>query len=230
MVSLLIAYIIAQMALVGLGAWFHTIDSYPKFKAARRCKKMKLTDAQRQIAEDNHSLIYGFLRKNHLDVDEWYGIIAIGYLKAVLQWDPDRGKLSTFAFLTMKNSYLQEINRRNRLKRKESCISIHSPICDGDAELGDLLPDPYDLADQCVSRVDLEAALQKLTSDQRRILSMALEDVYQSDIAIVMGISQPAISRTLKKTVRQVTGLEPQKKKAPCRRQPDRAHIKNTCI
>lgn len=39
MVSLLIAYIIAQMALVGLGVWFHTIDSYPKFKAARRCKR-----------------------------------------------------------------------------------------------------------------------------------------------------------------------------------------------
>lgn len=175
---------------------------------------MKLTDTQRQIAEDSHNLIYSFLWQNHLDVDEWYGIIAIGYLKAVLQWDPDRGKLSTFAFLTMKNSYLQEINRRNRLKRKESCISIHSPICDGaNIEIGDLLPDPYDLADQCASRVDLEAALKKLTSDQRRILSMALDGVYQSDIAIVMGISQPAISRTLKKTVRQVTGLEPQKKR-----------------
>jgi RNA polymerase sigma factor (sigma-70 family) len=192
---------------------------------------MKLTDAQRQIAEDNHNLIYGFLWQNHLDVDEWYGIIAIGYLKAVLQWDSDRGKLSTFAFLTMKSAYVREINRRNRLMRKESCISIHSPICDGaNIEIGDLLPDPYDLADQCVSRVDLEAALKKLTSDQRRILSMALDGVYQSDIAIVMGISQPSISRTLKKTVRQVTGLEPQKKKAPCRRQPDRAHIKNTCI
>ena len=185
---------------------------------------MKLTDAQRQIAEDNHNLIYGFLWKNHLDVDEWYGIIAIGYLNAVLQWDPDRGKLSTFAFLTMKNSYLQEINRRNRLKRKESCISIHSPICDGaNIEIGDLLPDPYDLADQCASRVDLEAALKKLTSDQRRILSMALDGVYQSDIAIVMGISQPAISRTLKKTVRQVTGLEPQKRKRPARLAPQQS-------
>lgn len=173
---------------------------------------MKLTDAQRQIAEDNHNLIYGFLWKNHLDVDEWYGIIAIGYLNAVLHFDPSRGKLSTIAYFAMKNAYVREINRRNRLMRKESCISIHSPIYDGDAELGDLLPDPYDLADQCASRVDLETALQKLTNDQRRILSMALDGVYQSDIALVMGISQPSVSRTLKKTVRQVTDLEPQKR------------------
>ena len=175
---------------------------------------MKLTDTQRQIAEDSHNLIYRFLWQNHLDVDEWYGIIAIGYLKAVLRFDPSRGKLSTIAFLEMKGAYVREINRRNRLKRKESCISIHSPICDGaNIEIGDLLPDPYDLADQCASRVDLEAALKKLTSDQRRILSMALDGVYQSDIAIVMKTRQETISRILRKTVRQVTGLEPQKKK-----------------
>lgn len=36
-----------------------------------------LNDNQREIVTKNHNLIYGFLNKYYLDIEEWYGDAAI---------------------------------------------------------------------------------------------------------------------------------------------------------
>ena len=41
-----------------------------------------MTEEQRKLVEDNHNLIYSFLQKYHLTIDEYYGLAAIGLCKA----------------------------------------------------------------------------------------------------------------------------------------------------
>lgn len=57
---------------------------------------MDKTEKQK-LAEDNHKLIYSWLNSRHLNVDEWYDIAALGYMKAVNTYS--RESNSKFSFL-----------------------------------------------------------------------------------------------------------------------------------
>lgn len=46
-------------------------------------KLEKLTDTERNFAEENHNLIYGFLHQKELSIEEYYNIAVFGFLKAV---------------------------------------------------------------------------------------------------------------------------------------------------
>ena len=43
-----------------------------------------LTKEQKELVENNHKLIYYYIHKNGLSVDEYYDILAIGLCKAAL--------------------------------------------------------------------------------------------------------------------------------------------------
>ena len=45
-----------------------------------------LTEQQKIFATEHHKLIYRFMHSKKLDSREWYDVVAIGYMKAVLLW------------------------------------------------------------------------------------------------------------------------------------------------
>ena len=47
-------------------------------------KQLILTQQQQQLVEDNHKLIYFYLYRNSLSVDEFYDVAAIGLCKAAI--------------------------------------------------------------------------------------------------------------------------------------------------
>ena len=59
-----------------------------------------LTDEQRKFAEENHDLIYAFLKENSLPVVQYYDVVVFGYLCAVQEYC-ENPKLQTFAFATL---------------------------------------------------------------------------------------------------------------------------------
>lgn len=69
---------------------------------------MRLTKDQSNLVEDNHSLIYGYARDYGLDIDEWYGALAIELCNAAAVHDVYKGSLSTLFYrmaTNMMNSY-----------------------------------------------------------------------------------------------------------------------------
>ncbi len=72
---------------------------------------------KKKLAEENHKLIYWFCWKNHLDIEEWYDIIAIGYMKGINSYDETKGvKLSTYLIRIMKNEYLLVLRNKKYAK------------------------------------------------------------------------------------------------------------------
>lgn len=72
---------------------------------------------RKKLAEENHNLIYWFCWKNHLDIEEWYDIIAIGYMKGINSYDETKGvKLSTYLIKIMKNEYLLVLRNKKYAK------------------------------------------------------------------------------------------------------------------
>ena len=72
---------------------------------------------RKKLAEENHKLIYWFCWKNHLDLEEWYDIIAIGYMKGINSYNENlKTKLSTYLIKVMKNEYFLTLRNKKYTK------------------------------------------------------------------------------------------------------------------
>ena len=83
-----------------------------------------LTEEQKQIVTDNHSLIYGFLNKHNLDVEEYYGLCAIGLCNAVKTLNSQKSKLGTYAYKCMENEIKQSARANYSDKRKANINTV----------------------------------------------------------------------------------------------------------
>lgn len=162
---------------------------------------MKLTAAQRKFAEENHNLIYWFLQRKGLSEEDWYGIVAIGYVNAVASFDPEKAKFTTYAFSCMNNAVRME----KRKKAIEPVVSLNYIMFSEDgsqAELQDLIPDTR--IENTEGVIDLSASINRLSGHERKIMIMRANDLTQQEISDSRSLSQPYVSRLLKKVKQEL--------------------------
>lgn len=111
-----------------------------------------LSEEQRQLAADNHDIIYFCLNQNNWRVEEYYGVAAIALCQAAKMYDPQKSQFPTFANGVIKNYILNEIKTRGRMKRQGCVVSYDDP-CGENKTYMDLLsekksaaPDPEERA------------------------------------------------------------------------------------
>ena len=152
---------------------------------------------RKKLAEENHKLIYWFCWKNHLVIEEWYDIIAIGYMKGINSYNETLGvKLSTYLTRIMKNEYLMQF-RIKQAKRRIPEIEISSLEFEfgvGNGSNGekdvvniyDFISDKNsDFEEQICIKSDLEKALKniKIKDRYRRIYDMRIKGYTYTEIA-----------------------------------------------
>lgn len=141
-------------------------------------KKIKLTTEQQQLVTDNHNLIYHLMNKFNLsdnDVEDWYGICAIGLCNAALLFDSTKNfKFSTYACVCIEHEILKTFQVNNYPKRK----------CDGILSLDVAIPNTDgityvnaikdDMADSYVETIEFmecfERALNRLSDRNKEII------------------------------------------------------------
>jgi hypothetical protein len=100
-----------------------------------------LTEQQKVFATEHHKLIYRFMHSKKLDSREWYDVVAIGYMKAVLLWF-QRKDLHKYAFSTI--CYYKMLNAvgNERAKKRIKTISLQQAINETDnITYGDIVTD-----------------------------------------------------------------------------------------
>lgn len=150
----------------------------------------KLTDKERQMVEDNEKLIYWYANKKNLDIDEWYGLLAIELCKTVRKYNPDRGSLSTYFKLRadiMVYRKMQEKYRSGELYDYEIDESQHED-------------ESVEVFDKVDSDIALEDLLDSLETDRDRlIIKMKLDGYTQKEIAEETGLTQQGVGWVLRK-------------------------------
>ena len=53
---------------------------------------MKLTEEQKKLVEDNHNLIYGYCHRYNLNVEEYYGDLAVTLCEAAQTYKEEKSK------------------------------------------------------------------------------------------------------------------------------------------
>lgn len=147
----------------------------------------KMTDNQKKFAEENHNLIYSFLKKYNLNIEESYDIAAIGFCNAVISYDGEISKFSTYAYVCMA----REIERERKKKFKIRSIPENSIIygedkitSDSESCIFDLLDDRKPgIEDEIMAKIKLEDYLKGLNDRDKRIISAFMDGYKQREIS-----------------------------------------------
>ena len=166
-----------------------------------------MTEEQKKLVEENHSLIYFYARKYNMskqDFDDMYGILAIGLCKAARDYDESRGS----AFSTVAMGYmLNECRNAYRCdKYKNGKLDVFSynnivPLSDegGTTEYIDFIKGNEDVWDD-INLIEFNQFNEQL----RKIAYLSYLGYNQQEIAKEMGITQSLVSRKLKKIRKEI--------------------------
>lgn len=164
-----------------------------------------LNNEERKFIEENHNLIYSFLRKYAFPVEEYYGIAALGFIEAVKRYDPSRGAFSNFAYICMLNKVRMEMRKvRSRNKGIET-ISLN--IEWEKSSMEDLLPAP-DTVESIYLHNEYVERIGKLPEKLRTVVILLASGYNQIEIAKRMKCSQSYVSRLITKALKGIKGYE----------------------
>ena len=94
--------------------------------------EVPLTDEQRDYATEHHTLVYKFLKDNHLSMDEFYDVVIFGYLRAVRRYLTESAlrqyKFTTIAWNCMRVDLYNYYKSNRCQKRNAEVFSIHIGI------------------------------------------------------------------------------------------------------
>lgn len=166
---------------------------------------MRLTEEQKQLAADNHNLIYGFLRYRGLNVDEYYDICAIAFCEAVAAYDESLGfTLATLAYRAMDYAVIDywRYNGSSIRRSDEPAMSIDDTAPKNGAydfmedtpALKDAIPSDEGFVDSLHSYMEFQKFVDSLSPRDQKMVKMLLSGYSQSDIARNFGRSQQRIS------------------------------------
>ena len=156
----------------------------------------RLTEEEAKMVEDNEKLIYWYAHLKNLDLDEWYGLLAIELCKTVRKYNPTRGGLANYYKLRsdiMVYRQLQQKFRNGEVEEYDVDETQHG-------EISDL----YEAVD--VDTV-FHAKLGELSSDLHRdVILLKAEGYTQKEIAELLDLTQGGVSWIIKK-VREQFGV-----------------------
>lgn len=173
--------------------------------------RRKLTPEQQKMVEDNHSLIYSFMKSHQLRddaMDDWYGVCAIGLCQAALAWSPAKGvTFATFAYRCMQNCVRQQ---KRRTKHDIQTISLDSTkcysseSCDFEDTLYDNLDTGIDVSEVVVTESALRHGLSKMSDDELRVIDLWVQGRTVRETAELVGRSHTTVSGIRMKFMRYV--------------------------
>ena len=157
---------------------------------------MILTKEQQELVEKNHNLIYYALNKFSVPAEEYYGICAIGLCKAACTYNSQASRFSTYALSVILN----EIRMGKRQERKQAKLNYISmdeeweTTKECSVTLHEILSTKMDVEDEIISFKLPDI----LTPDEMRVVKYLYMDYKQKEIAEIIGVCQPVVSRRIK--------------------------------
>lgn len=143
---------------------------------------MKLNDEQRVVVEENHKLIYWYAHRRNLDLEEWYGLLAIELCKTVVSHDSERGTLSTYYKIRCDNLVNKEYNKSKAKKNTHNGITTLDNIQVG--------------YEPCIEE---QIECIDFLTNSNEILYLRYLGYTQMEIAEKLGVTQSYISKILGK-------------------------------
>lgn len=159
---------------------------------------MRLNEEQKKLVEDNHNLIYWFARKKHINIEEYYDILAQGLCIAAYNYDSSKGSFSAYSYLVM-NTEMQKEHKKCLQKSKipKENILHYENIW----EINNLLPDNEITENKVINKLNYDYLVSKLNNrlkdKDKEVLGYLLEGLTMREIANIQGVSHQCIHKRI---------------------------------
>ena len=169
-----------------------------------------LTKEQQKLVEQNHNLIYDIAIRKNWDIEEYYGILAIGMCKAAKIYDDSKGEFSTVANRCMENevyNYWRKLQRKHAIPN-DMVISYDTPVKHTGSKdsdkfnvlLSDLFVDKNNYFDGIIVDETLKELFNILKKEkEKKIASLYVNGFNQAEIGEILSLSQQAVCYNLQK-------------------------------
>lgn len=170
-----------------------------------------LTDREKQFAEDNHDLVYSFLKRHRYSIEEYYNVVIFGYLKAVQVYlrikDLQQYDFHIVAWQYMRSEMGNHHRAENCSKRKpeQPTASLDANYTE-DTNLYNSVADVS--ADVAILAFELEEDLEKVLSDkQKDILQLKVKGYSNKEVYLILKLKPSSYYNELKKIKSVVEGI-----------------------
>ena len=170
-----------------------------------------MTEEQKQLVMNNHKLIYSFLQKYNLNVEEYYDLAAIGLCRAAKSYKNDISKFATYAYRCMFNMICNEFKKKKYVSRipDELIVSYNKEIINENGENIEFLeciPSDVDMEECVLLEVDIRKSLNKLNLSERdRLIFELLIDGYNSsEIGQIVNCDRNTVARVRRKIAKKL--------------------------
>lgn len=160
-----------------------------------------MTDEQKKLVEDNHSLIYLVINNMGVSIEENYDIAAIALCNAAIRYNPKEYAFSTYACKCIKNEIMKDFVAGKRQKRAlyDNLISYDAPLCssydDGEEiNLLEQIKSKVSVEDEVLSKIMYSEVVEQLGKADNRILRFFEKGLKQKEIAEILGVTQQRVS------------------------------------
>lgn len=154
----------------------------------------KLNDKQKKLVEDNHNLIYSYLKTNDLsmnDTEDWYGVAAIGLCHAALTYNEDKDvKFSTYAYVCIHHEITHAF--RDHKRSIKDVLSLDDTDCFvEDISCCAALRDDYRFEHMLELQEAISHSYGALTEKKKEIIDLIINSgMSQTEIAIKKKLSR----------------------------------------
>lgn len=167
-----------------------------------------------KLVEENQRLVYYLyekLKRTPFVIQNKDDIISegmVGLVKAANNFDHTRGiRFSTFAARCINNEMLMFIRRVGRQTTNE--VSLFAPVGhdeDGsEITYADILSDENDRPEQSIAEYAIEIYMEGQSEIDREIISALRQGYKQKEIAALVGLKQPTVSRHLRRLRKEIS-------------------------
>lgn len=161
-----------------------------------------LSDEQRKLVEDNLNLVYFYIHRYKLPVDD----SDIGYIalcKAAKTYDESKGaKFSTYAMFCIQNAYRLN-HRKSKYKENELTMPVITLPDGNETDLASYTPDIIYDTIACYNRLEftnnLKEYINSLNELDKDIFMSVLAKEKQDSLAKRVKLSQSYVSRKVKR-------------------------------
>ena len=163
-------------------------------------RNIELNDIQRELATQNHNLIYDYMYKHKLyfdDTVDWYGLLAENLCKAAYYFEDSRNvKFSTLVFKFFDNAVT---NQLKKIKDKQYYISLSDFIDGTEIPIIESVIDNNDCFSESETKECIKKAYDSLSERQKTVVKLILQEgLKQQEVAERLNIARTCATRDLK--------------------------------
>lgn len=172
--------------------------------------KRTLTLEQQEFVEKHHNLIYDFAFKRNLQLEEYYGLLAIGLCKAASTYNNPKYEFSTYAFKVMSNEvnmYWEHVMSKSVIPKDmvlygDNKIKSEDNTVNGATTFFDTLVSKDNSPEDVLHDIECIELMGLLTDIEKTVVKYMLEGIKQKKIAEILGCSQQNISGRILKSIK----------------------------